>query len=188
MTTAGPDPAPRPGAGDLLRSAMNDVRGSARLGWTLLSALVPPADGRGGRGRRTGGATSGRVGRQVTVFAVVGVLSTVAYAVLYLVLRSWCSPTWANALALFSTAVANTAANRRFTFGVVGRGDVWRHHARGLAIFGAGLAVTSGSLVLLHAWSPAPPRWVEISVLTAANLAVTVMRFLLMRLWVFVRR
>ena len=36
----------------------------------------------------------------------------------------------ANALALALTAVANTQANRRLTFGIRGRADLLRHHAR----------------------------------------------------------
>ena len=68
------------------------------------------------------------------------------------------TPWWANFTALLLTAVANTAANRRFTFGVRGPRDVVRHQVQGLAIFAAGLAATSGSLWLLHAVGLAEPR------------------------------
>ncbi len=61
------------------------------------------------------------------------------------------TPWWANFTALLLTAIANTAANRRFTFGVRGPRDVVRHQLQGLAIFAAGLAATTGSLWLLHA-------------------------------------
>src|ERR1039457_317540 len=54
-------------------------------------------------------------------FAAVGVASTVAYILLYLALRGALPAQWANALSLLITAVANTAANRRFTFGIGGR-------------------------------------------------------------------
>ena len=59
----------------------------------------------------------------------------------------------ANLVALLLTAVANTAANRRLTFGVSGRAGAGRHQVQGLAVFGLGLALTSGSLALLHAAS-----------------------------------
>ena len=59
-----------------------------------------------------------------------------------------------------------------------------RHQAQGLAIFAVGLAVTSGSLWLLHA-TGTPSAFVEMLVLTLANLFVTVMRFVAMRVWVF---
>jgi len=109
-------------------------------------------------------------------------------AVLYLLLREALSPLWANGVALVATTLANTAANRRFTFGVRGRTGALRHQLKGLAIFAVGLGVTSGSLWLLHATVPAPSRFTEMVVLTLANLFVTVMRFGAMRLWIFVRR
>ena len=57
----------------------------------------------------------------------------------------------ANALSLLLTAVANTAANRRVTFGVRGRARAARHQVRGLIAFAIGLALTSGALAALHA-------------------------------------
>ena len=50
----------------------------------------------------------------------IGVLSTIAYALLYLALVPLIGALGANAAALAITAVANTAANRRLTFGVKG--------------------------------------------------------------------
>jgi len=47
-------------------------------------------------------------------FAAIGVVSTLAYALLYLALRGPLGAGAANAMALAVTAVANTAANRRF--------------------------------------------------------------------------
>ena len=55
----------------------------------------------------------------------------------------------ANLLALLVTAVANTAANRRFTFGVRGRGSAARHQLQGLAVFGLGLGADQRRLWLL---------------------------------------
>jgi hypothetical protein len=54
---------------------------------------------------------------QVARFVAVGIASTIAYAVLYLLLRGGLGPGSANALALAFTAIANTQANRRLTFG-----------------------------------------------------------------------
>jgi putative flippase GtrA len=91
----------------------------------------------------------------------------------------------ANAVSLLVTAVANTAANRRFTFGLRGRAGVVRHQARGLAAFGAGLALTAAALAGLHAAVPQPGRALEVAVLVAASLVATVLRFALYRGWVF---
>lgn len=57
------------------------------------------------------------IGREVLTFGAIGIASTAAYAVLYLAIRSVTGPAAANALALVITAVGNTAANRRLTFG-----------------------------------------------------------------------
>ena len=90
----------------------------------------------------------------------------------------------ANLVALLVTAIANTAANRRFTFGVRGRVRVVRHQFEGLLVFAIGLALTSGSLAVLHAVGE-PSRAVELLVLVGANLLATVVRFVLLRGWVF---
>jgi hypothetical protein len=52
-------------------------------------------------------------------------------------------------------------------------------------VFGVGLGLTSGSLWALRASASDTSRWVEVGVLTAANLLVTVMRFVAMRVWIF---
>jgi putative flippase GtrA len=115
----------------------------------------------------------------------VGIASTLAYLVLFLLLRSAMGAQPANLVALLLTAVANTAANRRLTFGVTGRAGAGRHQLQGLVVFALGLGLTSGSLALLHALSAAVPLGVELGVLVAANLAATLLRFLLLRVWVF---
>jgi putative flippase GtrA len=122
--------------------------------------------------------------RQLARFAVVGVASTLAYLLLFSLLRTGMSAQAANFAALAVTAVANTAANRRFTFGVRGRHLAGRHQFEGLIVFGLGLALTSGALAVLHG-ATAPDRVLELVVLVAANLAATVLRFLLFRGWVF---
>ncbi|MEW2430698.1 glycosyltransferase [Micromonospora sp. NPDC047644] len=120
--------------------------------------------------------------RQLVRFAAVGVASTLAYLLLFVAIRGLLGAQPANLLALLVTAVANTAANRRLTFGISGRRHAARHHAQGLLAFALGLALTSGALAVLHAVSAVPGRSVELAVLVAANLAATVLRFVLLRL------
>ncbi len=171
---------------DIVRTAVDDLRGIARLGRGLVSGRLPVADVAERLGRASADAGGGRLGLQVAMFALVGVASTVAYAVLYLLLRGPLSAFGANLVALVVTTLANTAANRRLTFGVRGRRHAVRHQARGLVVFGVGLGVTSGALWLLHA-DGHTHHGAEVVMLTVANLAVTVMRFVAMRTWVFRR-
>lgn len=172
---------------DVVRTALDDLRGIARLGRSLVRGDLPLREIGERLGRTSAEAGRGRLRMQLGIFVVVGICSTLAYALLYLGLRTTMSPGGANFTALLTTAIANTAANRRFTFGVRGPHNAVRHHLQGLAIFAAGLAVTTGSLVVLHA-AGVSSRTVEVIVLTVANLGVTVLRFVAMKLWVFVQR
>ena len=125
----------------IVRTALDDLRGVARL------------------------MASGPVAR----FMGVGVLSTLAYALLFLVLRSPLGAAGANAFALALTAVGNTAANRRLTFGVRGRAGLLRQHALGAVVFFLTLGLTSGALAVLHGLDATPARPLELGVLIAAE-------------------
>jgi putative flippase GtrA len=122
---------------------------------------------------------------QLAVFGAIGAVSTMAYAALFVLLSGVAPAQVANLVALVGTAVANTAANRRLTFGIRDRLGAGRAHLQGLLVFALGLALTSGSLALLHASAPRPPRAVELGVLLAASAVGTVVRFVLLRTWVF---
>jgi putative flippase GtrA len=125
---------------------------------------------------------------QVARFVAVGIASTIAYAVLFLALRGTLGPGGANALALALTAVANTQANRRLTFGVRGRSELLRHHLQGAVVFLLTLALTSAALDVQQAAAPHAPRLVELAVLVVASVCATVTRFVALRSWVFARR
>ena len=100
--------------------------------------------------------------RQLVRFGAIGIVSTLAYLVLYSALRLGLDAQLANAVALLTTAVANTAANRRLTFGLSGRHHAGRHQLQGLFAFALGLGITSGALALLHALQATPSRAVEL--------------------------
>jgi glycosyltransferase involved in cell wall biosynthesis len=121
-------------------------------------------------------------------FLLVGVLSTAAYAALYLLLRTWLGPAAANAIALALTAVANTQANRHFTFGLRGRRGLLRQHAAGALVYLLALALTGGALGALHAVDAHPARATEVIVLVAASAFATISRYIALRSWVFARR
>src|SRR3954471_9404327 len=172
---------------DIVSTAVADLKGIARLLRALGSGRLPLATLREQLGRNplpVAGVPAGLTG-QLIRFAAVGVASTLAYLILYAVLRTAVSPQWANLVALLVTAIANTAVNRRVTFGVRGNDGAMRHQAQGLIVFAIGLALTSGSLALLDAITSHPAKRVELAALILANLLATAVRFLLLRVWVF---
>jgi putative flippase GtrA len=186
---------------DIVATAIADLKGIARLGRALATGKLPLAELRREAGREpstvyeSGAQMSGAqaagvpagLTRQVVRFAGIGVASTLAYLVIFALLRGFTGAQAANLTALLITAVGNTAANRRLTFGISGRTNAGRHQMQGLVVFGLGLILTSGSLALLGAVAPTAGRLVEIVVLVLANLAATILRFLLLRGWVFGR-
>ena len=159
---------------DIASTALADLRGIARLARALLRGDLP----------RLPDAPP-RLAGQAIRFAGIGVVSTLAYLVLFLLSRPSMGAQGANLVALLLTAIGNTAANRRITFCVRGARAAARQHAQGLVVFGLGLALTSGALWVLQQVATHPPRAVELAVLITANLLATVLRFVLLREWVF---
>ncbi|MFI0222284.1 glycosyltransferase [Streptomyces lydicus] len=173
----------------LVRTATDDLKGVWRVGRALATGALPldrlaRPFGDDPRDRELSGVPGG-LARQLVGFCVVGALSTLLYLGLYSLFRLGVGPQLANAAALLVSALGNTAANRRLTFGVRGRDRAVRHQAQGLVVFAIGLVLTSGSLAALNAASGDPSHGTELAVLVAANLAATVLRFLLFRAWVF---
>ena len=158
---------------DVVATAIDDLKGVVRVGRELLSGDLPLHEI--GEHLPLVGDSRTRVVRgvvepadvpagtallhQLVRFAVVGVASTLAYAVIFLLLRGPLGAQAANFSALLLTAVANTAANRRVTFGFRGSQNAARHQGQGLLVFFLGWALTSGSLALLAAVAPAAPHF-----------------------------
>ncbi|MDT4999089.1 MAG: hypothetical protein QOK12_1194 [Mycobacterium sp.] len=167
---------------DVLHTAFNDLKGCWRVGRALATGALPVRELQVSLGREPliPGVPHGMVG-QLLRFGIVGIASTLAYALLYLMLHSTMGAQAANLTALLITAIANTAANRAFTFGIRGRGGVARHQMHGLAVFAFGLAITSGSLYVLHRFDPTVGKVVELSILVVANLVATLVRFVALR-------
>jgi glycosyltransferase involved in cell wall biosynthesis len=145
---------------DIVRTAIADLQGVARL----------------------------RLAGPISRFLLIGVASTIAYAILYLLLRGSLGPGAANALALALTAVANTQANRRFTFGVRGRAGLLRQQAAGAVVYLLALGLTAGALDVLNGVDPHPARALEVLVLVLASAFAAVTRYVALRSWVFARR
>lgn len=142
---------------DVVRTAVDDLKGVVRL---IAATRVP-------------------------TFLAIGVVSTIAYALIFVGLRGALGAAGANAAALAITALGNTQANRHLTFKVRGSEDLGRHHLQGLIVFLLSLAITSGALGLLHLLAATPSRAIELAALVVANLVATAVRYLALRNWVF---
>jgi glycosyltransferase involved in cell wall biosynthesis len=138
---------------DIASTALADLRGVARL------AFAAP----------------------LARFLAIGLLSTIAYALLYLLLRGGLGDAGADALALALTAVANTQANRTFTFRARGRAGLARHHATGALVYLLTLALSLGALAVLREVDHHSSALVQVAVLVAASAAATATRFFALR-------
>ena len=159
---------------DVLATAWKDIRGIVRLrrGGPVHATSEPPAP---------------NTGAQILHFIDVGLISTVLYATIFLFGSQVVSAATANIIALLLSTVANTALNRSHTFGVRSPHRRLTAQVKGLAVFCLCLAFTSAGLAVADGFTGAWASIGTLALLTAANLAATVVRFVLMRTWVFAR-
>ena len=130
---------------DIVATARADLAGIARMLRAFATGRLPVAELRAQIGRRPLPDPGARGARRAWSASwcgspSIGVLSTLAYLALFLLLRGVVGAQAANLVALLLTAVANTAANRRLTFGI--RGGARRRPARSC-----------------RAWSSSPSGW-----------------------------
>ncbi len=172
----------------IVSTARDDLRGMWRVGRSLARRRLPVEDISARIGRRP--AISGKSMRgELTAFALIGILSTVLHLGGFVALRQVLdSAQVANGLALLIAAIANTAANRRFTFSVRGRSGAARHQVQGLLVFALTLAMTTAGLDLLDAALPGAATWVEASMVAVTTVVATAVKFLALKLWVFAPR
>lgn len=159
---------------DVLATAWKDIRGIVRLrrGGPVQAASELPAP---------------NTGAQILHFIDVGLISTVLYVTVFRFGSQVVSAATANIIALLLSTVANTALNRSHTFGVRSPHRRLTAQVKGLAVFCLCLAFTSAGLAVADGFTGAWASIGTLALLTAANLAATVVRFVLMRTWVFAR-
>jgi|JI10StandDraft_1071094.scaffolds.fasta_scaffold07437_5 putative flippase GtrA len=156
------------------KTARDDLRGVLRL-----VADFGRGHGRADLGPAAREPLADDFGRQVVVFGKIGVLSTLVSLLLFLWLRGSTGAVMANLIAVGSTAVGNTWANRRYTFGYRDARGRGRHYMGGVAIALAGLGLTSLALANVAG------SLAQVLVLLTAWSLTTVARFALLRRWVF---
>lgn len=171
---------------NIRQTAVDDIRGVIRVAGSLVRGSIPVQAIYAELGRRPLAPQSRpSFFGQVVRFGIVGAASTLAFALLFLMLQGPFGAQQANFLALLLTAVGNTAANRRFTFGINGPEKLFTQQLQGLVVFSLAWLVTSSSLAALHTIAPDSSSAIELMTLTGANIIATLMRFVLLRIWVF---
>lgn len=129
----------------------------------------------------------GRLRVQLLRYAGIGLVMTLAYLALYAALRTVLGPQPANLLAWALTSMADTAANRRLTFGRLGWAGALRAQLQGMLVFCLSLVLTSGALLALARLAAHPAAWVQLTLLIGSNVLAGLVRFVLLRSWVFAR-
>jgi putative flippase GtrA len=161
-------------------TARDDLKGM----WRLLRSFAR------GRGHLTEPVRAHRTtprrgfGEQLVRFASIGVVSTIAFAVLFVLLVGPLGILGADIVALGLCTLANTAANRRLTFAVRGRTGRARQQARGLAVALIPLTLNVLALGALTAAGVVSVAAFVIA-LTLVNALGSFAKFTLLQSWVF---
>jgi glycosyltransferase involved in cell wall biosynthesis len=162
---------------NIVHTALNDLRGIWRL-WH-------------GRGRRLARQPGSRAhpaeqvaADQLLRFAGVGVISTLGYLFLFVAWRPIAGSFGANALALAICTLFNTAVHRELARDLHGTAHPGRFTAVAASLFALSLSLTTLALVAADAVASSS-LLVALLAVTAANGLAAVLRFAVLRAWVF---
>ena len=162
----------------IVRTALNDLRGvwrisrghARRLVRSSSASTVPPI--------------SQVAADQLLRFAGVGLISTLGYLFLFIAWRPLAGDFGSNALALAICTLFNTAVHKELARSMQGP----RHQGRFLVVsaglFAISLTLTSLGLLAAHALAD-PSLPAALIAVTVANAAAAVLRFAILRAWVF---
>ena len=120
---------------------------------------------------------------QVIRFVLIGIAGTVGYLVVYALLRTVLPAHIANVTARIAAAIPTTWVNGRHTFG--SRVSALRMYAGALLVLAVGVVITGLPLAAEQALLGSDDRTAELLTLTGATAVATVVRFLLLRNWLF---
>ena len=128
---------------------------------------------------------------KILTFTVTGLLSTALFVAIYLVLRHVWVPALADLVALAVTSVANTEANRKWTFArtAEGRpaGSRIRQHYRAGILFFLYYASTTGAVSLLRFLFPGANKVAELAAILVVAITLTTFRYIALDRWAFAR-
>lgn len=120
---------------------------------------------------------------QLVRFAIVGVGSTVLAAGLFWLFVHAMDKQAASAVSLVLSTIANTAVNRRFSFGVTGSEGILQVQVKALILLAMTIAFTAGALALLDLMAPDADTVAAVVAFLLGNVVATVVRFVLLRRW-----
>jgi putative flippase GtrA len=162
---------------NLLPTALSDLRGVWRISHGQARRV----------GRRSEAAeqSSDQVAAdQLLRFAGVGAISTVAYLFLFLAWRPLAGPFGANALALAICTIFNLAVHRELAHSMQGPAHRGRFAAVAAGLFLLSLTLTTLGLLAVQ-YLAGPSLGLDLVAVTAANAVAAVLRFAVLRAWVF---
>jgi putative flippase GtrA len=123
------------------------------------------------------------LGRQTVAFVLIGVASTLTSLAIFIALRDEIGAAWANAVGFTATALGNNWANRRWTFRRRSDDDrVWRT-ATTFTVFLLSLGGTTLAIASVEG-----SRRTELLVLAISWGLAALVRFVILRAWVYRRR
>jgi putative flippase GtrA len=162
----------------ILHTAVNDLRGVWRISHGQARQLA----------RRSAAVSRSSVSQvatdQLIRFAGVGAISTLGYLFLFTAWRPIAGSFGANALALAICTVFNTAVHRELARNMHGPASKGRLAGAVAGLFAVSLALTTLALMAAHAVSGSSLA-VALVAVTVANAAASVLRFAILRAWVF---
>jgi putative flippase GtrA len=162
----------------ILRTACNDLRGVWRISHGQARQLArrsaaPPLT-----------AVSQVATDQLLRFAGVGAISTLGYLFLFIAWRPIAGSFGANALALAICTLFNTAVHKELARNMHGSASNGRFAGVAAGLYAISLALTTLALVAAHAMSGSSLAVALVAVMVA-NAAASVLRFAILRAWVF---
>ena len=122
--------------------------------------------------------------RQMGRYASVGILSTVAYLAVFLLLRNNLGMFAANLVAAGATATINTLAHTSFTFRTHEHGQMRQALVVGACSFAVGIGLTSSTLAFTYLIGRTSSLAEGIAIL-GGMVAASCVRFVLLREWAF---
>ena len=127
------------------------------------------------------------LGTHAAWYVVAGVVTTGIQAALFLFFRGALGAQAANLVAIALTTLGNTEFHRRVTF-AGRRSNTGKRHLQDLATFAFYAGYGSAALALLDSVVDRPTSWEETGTLLLASLVGGLLRFAVLRWWVFAHR